>query len=133
MAEDKVEFEDIEGGVTFSKEDISIRIIVLNHLKKICLLSCDEFIGGYYNSVTEWHGELRYVKKVYVPDARARYIQAVDSLYDILIPFFDTQFSKEKEEIQKMPSDNNDKKLEKTRKLFQELNKLLLRKNYLAE
>ena len=56
-----VQFEDMEShSGSFGKEDITIRGIVLNHVKKICQLSCEEFIGGYFNSVTEFHNGLKY-------------------------------------------------------------------------
>lgn len=134
MAEqvEEVQFEDM-GNSSFSKEEITIRSIVLNHIKKILQLSCDEFTGGYYNTLTEFQGSLKYVKKVYVPDTRARFSQAVETLYYVLNPFFDKDFKKEDENIQKMPTKTTEEKLEKAKNLFKELNNLLYRKNYLAD
>ena len=133
MAEDNIDFEDMESGSHFSKEETNIRSIVLNHIKKICLLSCDEFTGGYFNSVTEFHGSLKYTKKVYVPDARAKYCQAIDTLYDLMIPFFDKPFKKALEDIEVMENKSPEQKIAKSRKMFKELNKLLHRVNYLGE
>lgn len=135
MSEDSskgVEFDDMENA-SFSKEDVTIRGIVLNHVKKICMLSCDEFRGGYENNITEIKDGLKYVRKVYVPDARARYNQAIDTLYDLLTPFFDDLFKEVDKIIQEMDTKIPDKKLEKSRKLFKELNNLLYRKDYLSE
>lgn len=125
--------EEVENTTHFSKDEITIRGIVLNHLKKICLLSCDEFRGGYENNVTEWHGSLRYIKKVYVPDARARYCQAVDTLYDLLLPFLDKEFEKEHNKIQDMLESTPEERKTKSRVLLQLLSKLLHRKNYIGD
>src|SRR3990167_8335322 len=134
MNKDNYEFEDMESSSFHSgKDELNIKTIILNHVRKICLLSCEEFIGGYHNIVSEWHGEIRFQKRVYVPDARAKYSQAVDRLYDLLMPFFDKPFNLEDDKIQKMPIGTPDKKLEKTRALFQQLNKLLNRRDYLNE
>ena len=132
MPDDEYQFDDMDHG-SFSKEEITIRSIILNHLKKICLLSCDEFVGGYNNTVTEWHGSLRYVKKVYVPDARAKYCQAVDTLYDLLLPFLDKEFLKDYDSVKPMKESTPDERQKKSRALFQILSKLLHRRNYVGE
>jgi hypothetical protein len=128
----EISFDDVEN-VSFSKEDITIRGIALNHVKKILSLSCDEFTGGYYNTVTEFHNGLKYVKKVYVPDARAKYYQAIDNLYYLLDPFFDSKFIEANKVIQTMSIKTNDDRLKKACILFTELSRLLNRKNYLAD
>lgn len=66
-------------------EKLSFKAIVLQHLQKILSLSTNEFIGGYWRNVVS--GSM--VSKEYVPDSRACYIQAVESLASILHPHFD--------------------------------------------
>jgi len=135
-------------GFISNDERLSFREIVLSHLKRILEISSNEFRGGYYNE--QIHGS--YVSKEYVPDSRACYIQSVDSLFDVLLPHFDETMkndskeyleerNKEYEKILKEWNAITDKpdwsgywnahKLPFSRQLFQKLNLLLNRKQYL--
>lgn len=120
---------------------LEFRDLILQHIKKILDITTIEFRGGYEREVVVGN----QVVKEYIPDTRKQYIQSIESLSDILLPFFDdkikepyeiiiekikvlTNVMKEKKEI----SDKDVRtytldKLELCRKLFQELNLLLSR------
>ena len=80
-----------------NKEKLSFREIVLNHLNKVLEISRQEFMGGYWKQIA--HGATTHTE--YVPNSRKCYIQAVESLVDILYPYFDKQMHKEHDEILK--------------------------------
>jgi len=67
-----------------SKEKTTWREIVLEHIRKILECSRTEFRGGFYFE----RGENPPIR-VYVPDTRQTYMNAIDSLADVLLPFFD--------------------------------------------
>ena len=75
------------------KDKISWKLIILEHIKKILELSRVEFRGGYYSQ----QGEQQF----YIGDTRQPYINAVNSLSDVLLPFFDEKMKKVNEEILK--------------------------------
>ncbi len=127
------------------KNKVEFREIVLTHLKRILEISTQEFRGGYWKETPS--GD--FVIKEYVADTRKCYIQSIESLHDVLLPNFDTKIETAMEEINKELKElkeNYDKsktktnediknyiydKLEISRKLFQQLNFLLKRKDYL--
>ncbi len=130
------------------KERTSFRDIVLQHLKRILELSTLEFKGGYNHNVVR--GNISEI--VYVPDTRKCYIQAIESLADVLIPHYDkimeadnkkygeddVKLLKELEEAKEKIKDRRGyvpqyikRKLPLARKLFQQLNRLLKRIEYL--
>jgi len=122
------------------KEKVTIKDIVLEHIKAISLKALSEFKGGY------WKKELKgnFVEEVYVPDSRKEYIQGIEFLSDLLLPDFDkTMKDKNKEIKEKIKSllkdledkkiGNNDyviKKLRLMRNLFQQLMIFLKRSKF---
>lgn len=139
-------------GFITQEQKLSFREIVLGHLKKILELSCNEFRGGFYTT-THSRGTS---SEEYVPDSRKQYIQAIESLHDVLIPHFDKEMgekSKEhneevkeklkeaKESFNKMDEYKQPQwgnywsaiKIDFVRGLFQELNYLLKRIDYLKK
>jgi|TARA_R100000501_G_C2626860_1_gene120650 hypothetical protein len=78
-----------EGFVT-NQEKLSFKEIVLQHLKKILELSTNEFRGGFYNTIYDSRGG--YTKQ-YIGDSRKVYVQSVESLSMILIPYFDKKMN----------------------------------------
>lgn len=132
--------------ITSKYEKIEFRDIVLEHLKKILELTRLEFRGGYIQKKNV--GGI--VEETYIPDTRKQYIQAIESLSDILLGFFDKTMNdknkdlneKMKEQLKKFKDskkeigsvEHNEYMIEKlilSRSLFQELNLLLHRKDYL--
>ena len=131
------EFIDAEStGQTFqTKASISFQDITLRHLNRICQLSCDEFTGGYVNKKLINFGGISQKIETYVPDQRKRYIQAVNTLYDLTYSFFDKVMNKEDiklDEERKKEKDIN-KLIEVSRKRFRSLVSLLKRLNFLKE
>lgn len=128
------------------KEGTSIREIILEHLKKILEISRCEFRGGYYEE--KFTGNVN--EKIYVPDSRKQYIQAVESLSDVLLPYYDKDMEERAKAIdieieeslntfEKSKKSTGSKehnvyvitKLKLMRMLFQQINYLLHRNNYL--
>jgi len=96
-------FEDGENYSSFRKEGMSFKDIVLLHTRKITQLSCVEFRGGYWNineipvSVREF--TTYKTNKIYVPDSREEYSNAVEVFADLLFPHFDSQMKEAEEKL----------------------------------
>ena len=122
-------------------ENVSINVIILNHINKILKVCEQEFRGGYYTYTYTNNTE----QKVYVPDARKIYIQCVEALSDILLPYFDKDMNDFNEKLitsmdellEKYSKEEIKKdiyvigKFRLIRGLFQQLNLLLKRAKYL--
>ena len=123
------------------KHKKTFRDLILNHLSKILELSCDEFRGGYIKKEIKGN----YVEEVYVPDSRKRISQAIEFFSFLLQPKYDKDMNEKSEEIKKKLEINlkeyNEEKISKDRftinkltlmkSLFEELNFLLAKKDYL--
>jgi len=136
-----------ENFVTDNKDGITHSGIVHKLLDKITTeLAVKEFRGGYQKPVMMAGNP--YME--YVPDSRAEYIQAISALTDILLPKFDEKMTEEydeyieaieeldkefKDKLEDMGDDSHKKytreKVKLNRILFQRLNLLLDRTNYL--
>lgn len=79
----------VEGFVT-NQEKLEFKQIVLQHLKDILKLSQTEWRGGYEVRIPHPYanGQMYYTNE-YIPDTRESYFNAVVSLSDILLPYFD--------------------------------------------
>lgn len=131
-----------------NREKKSFRDIVLSHLAKVLEISTHEFRGGYWQTKTRIAGASTLTDHFYVTNVRKEYIQAVQSLADVLLPFFDKEMKKDYESIMKKFNDASKEPKEKkgeeegedkgvlerlglSQKLFQKLNLLLHRTDYL--
>ena len=130
-------FEDAEQIKYGFDKQLTFKLIVLQHVKKIGEFASVEFRGGYFDEKTELVGGLPLTKKVYVPDTREVYNNAVDYLADLLFPRFDTEMraafvdaEKKIGEISK-EQDYRHEKRKINRVLFRELCCFLFRKKYL--
>jgi len=132
---------------TSNKEGLTHSGIVHTLLNKITTeLAVKEFKGGYQK--TTIIAGMPHTE--YVPDSRSEYIQSIEALTDILMPQFDeimnTEYKEYLEAIENLEEkidfkdmrigDDNHKKFTKRkmkliRTLFQRLNLLLKRTNYL--
>ena len=144
MEKDIDVFIDAEEFVGSSKE-ASFRSIILNHISKISLICIKEFKEGYWQKKPISTAGGVYMSETYVEDMRLAYINAIDFLYDSLLPHFDTTMKRQGTRInnklnsllksftknKKSKTDWIDEKLSSKRKLFQELNLLLYRLKYL--
>ncbi len=98
-----------------NNDKLEFKTIVLEHLKNILNITCK--MGEYESKVS-------------------CYVDAVESLADCLLPFFDEDmeeaYGKYNEEVLKEDNNNSARKLKKIgRDLFKETNKLMGRKDYL--
>ena len=127
--------------ISKQKEKKTFRDLVLSHLNKILELSCDEFKGGYTQKVVKGN----CVEEVYIPDSRKRISQAIEFFSFLLQPFYDKDMNdkskKIKDEVKKNLKEFDENKIERDKfrikklrcmmNLFEELNFLLKRKDYL--
>lgn len=133
MAFDKVSFEDETDG---NNAVLSVKEIILLHIKKISNLCCNEFTEGYWIKKPMKVGDGVVVIETYQPDTREAYCNAIDFLLDISLPFFNEADMKDllklieddEKEYTKAKESNDplwtSKKLVSRRKMFKELNKL---------
>lgn len=95
------EFIDAESDQSsFSaKNEISFKMIALEHFRKVCSLGSVEFRGGYWqNKSVLTKGGVTMTEKSYIPDTREEYCNAVDVLYDLLMPHIKDKIYKEFDE-----------------------------------
>jgi len=132
------------GDYGYNKDKGSFKEILHGHLKKILDITTNEFRGGYYRTSVQNNTTV----EEYIPDSRKCYIQAIESFSDVLLPYFDKEMN---EAYNAMADDlelsrqgllqldlNSDERqlliinrLELMRRLFQQLNLLLKRVDYL--
>lgn len=131
MAEEN-SFIDAEE-VLNKNEGASYKDIVLRHLSKISEISSKEMTKGYWLQTPA----AGFTIKKYVPDGRKSYINAVDFLHDVLLPYFDEEMTSKSDEIEEEVSEIEEedkviinKVLRTKRKLFQQLTLLLKRLDF---
>ncbi len=135
MTEEFIDAESYSGGGG-KKFKLTFEEIVMRHLRQICSLSCDEFRGGYTNKqIIALPGGMSTRNETYIPDARARYNQSVDSLYDLIYSFFDEDMKKEDKRIQTLVKECKDKQgmTQLKRDMLRSLCTLLKRLNFLRD
>lgn len=127
-------------------EELTFRLVLMEHLRRISQLSCTEFTGGYWNEVISKNG---ITNRTYVPATHEAYSNAIGTMADLLSPYFDKEMMQKEtlltEELEykgKLIERTNKSESEKTneykivrafvyRSLFRELCRFLFRKNYL--
>jgi hypothetical protein len=103
MIENDTQFEDAESyNYSFDKNKLTFKDIVLLHLKKMTEYASVEMRGGYWETRNRMQGQQIFTDKIYVPDTREIYSNAVEVLADLLSPYFDGDMSKAEEEAEKM-------------------------------
>ncbi len=124
-----------------AKEKRTFKDLILDQLNRILELSVDEFRGGY----TQKKVVGNYIEETYIPDARKRMSQAIEFFSFLLQPLYDKDMKKQSDTLKRKIGSNlkkfNDKKIERDvfrinklnlmKELFEELNFLLVRKDYL--
>jgi len=136
----------------FSKEQYSIKEIILRHLRKISDIACEELQKSYWQKKPIKVGDSVAIMEVYHPDTRLSYIGAIDFLLDMIrckIPedsagnfenFLQTYDEDENRLFEECKGEFSDKtelknewieiKLERRRKLFGEIMLMLDRIDY---
>lgn len=142
------EFVDADSYQGGGKDQLSFKIIMLLHLKKISQFQSKELRGGYWIKKTVAVGGSMIQDNYYIPDTREEFCGVIEHLHDLLLPHFDkgmnearAKHDKAVDVIEKeyFEADNDDKyeqrfrrkKCRLCRKLFQELSLFLKRENYL--
>ena len=136
--DEELEFIDAESsaGGYGKKFKLTFEEIVMRHLRQICALSCDEFRGGYTNKqIIALPGGMSTRNETYIQDARARYNQSVETLYDLIHSFFDKEMKAEDEKLKQEEKNckTKDEVVIIKRKYFRALCTLLKRHNFLKE
>lgn len=92
MEDDGVTFTEADEFRDNNAEKLDFRFILMEHLRKVLTLSCNEWKGGY--NLVDSRG-----KQTYIPDTRAEYWNAVDALADLCLPHFDKKTKEKFNEI----------------------------------
>ena len=114
MSDADVQFEDAEytSGNSF-KDKITFRDIVLSHVRRIAQYGSVEFQGGYWeHKPVSINGNTTTVSK-YVPDSREVYSNAVETLADMLYPYFDSQMKEAEVKARKLLQEVKDEAIVK--------------------
>lgn len=78
--------------VTLKEEKITIKEVIIFHIKKISDLATKEFTPSYWSKKPTKIGDGIALVETYHSDSRMAYCNAVDFLYDLIIPHADKQF-----------------------------------------
>lgn len=112
----------------YNNEIPSLKEIALLHIKKISEICCAEFSKGYWEERPIKVGTGISVMRIYHPDNRMVFCNAVDFLAWIVYPNSDDIF---KGLVEGLADDKDlDKRLDERKKLFQEMNKMFNRVNF---
>ena len=125
--------------VTSGNAKVTEKDLVMTHLREILTITRKEFRPAY--SVVTENGGIR--QETIADDNRKAYIQAVESLSDILAPYYDDKTKeveaailKELDELREKSEGESEEyikqKFRLMRKLFRQLSFLLKEKEYLA-
>lgn len=101
MSDEDTQFEDAEQyNYSFDKNKITFKDIILMHLKKIGEYSSVEFRGGFWEErITQTNPST--IIRIYIPDTREVYSNAVDYLADMLFPYFDDKMNQAEQQSMK--------------------------------
>lgn len=100
MPEDN-QYEDAESyQFNYSKDKLTFKDIILQHLKRISEFASVEFRGGYWHQKPVKLGNgTTAMSDEYVPDSREVYCNAVEALADMLYVYFDDEMRMLEEDI----------------------------------
>lgn len=115
-----------------NKEGLSIKEIILRHLRKISDICCQEFTGGYWQKKPIKTAGGIIFTETYHQDIREAYCNAIDFLIDVLYPSGDKDFKKYVDANENIDKEEEDikKRLIKKRKTFKEMNLMFDRINF---
>lgn len=83
---DQPQFIDAETYSGGKNDEITFRMIVMEHLRRIMTLASVEWYGGYW---AEKPSKAGMMIETYIPATHEAYSNAVDGLADLLHPFYD--------------------------------------------
>lgn len=97
--------------------------LLMNQMDKVRLSGSVEFMGGFWEIRTKVVAGSTIQEKFYVNDTRQVYIGAINQLFLLLLPNFDTEFDEKEVEIEKQIEEHNEnKEKEKKNKKENEFN-----------
>lgn len=105
-------------------QKLDFNTIVMRQIDKVRAAGSVEWMGGYWErkpySISGTSGAMT---EQYIPDTREVYINSVDVLFDLLLPYFDDDFDKKFDELEQEKKKHVDglyDLLEKNKKLADE-------------
>lgn len=102
-----VDAEAYQGG---KGQDLTIQAIIMEHLQRITVLGSTEWHGGFWYTHHHSAGG-QIAEKRYMPAANEAYSNAVNTLADLLCPFFDEEIQQaEKEHREELDQELQDLK-----------------------
>jgi len=104
--------EDEDQDLEFTAKPSSFKEIVMDHLRRITLLSSCELRGGYYSTVTSKTGD---EKEIYVEDSREALSNAIYCLAHLLLSKHDKEMKPKFEEFEKELKEQKEKFLKGTK------------------
>ena len=78
--------------ITLQKEKLTIKEVIIMHIKKISDISCKELTPSFWSKKPMKIGDGVAIVETYNPDTRLAYTNAVDFLLDLLMPKADKHF-----------------------------------------
>lgn len=87
-------------------QKLDFNTIIMRQIDKVRTAGSVEWKGGYWERKPyAVAGTMTSLSEVYIPDTRQVYINSVDSLLDLMIPYIDEQFKKENKVLEKAYND----------------------------
>lgn len=93
--DDGIEFIDAENYHPTPKGSMTYEQIVLQQINRCVVEGSKEMAGGYFKEKVTRHG----IVEQYIPDQKQVYIQCINSLYDLLLSYFDDEMKEFDEEF----------------------------------
>lgn len=116
----------------YGMKTLSLKEIILRHLRKISDICCKEFTGGYWQKrPVRTPSGVMFIEE-YHEDVREAYCNAVDFLIDVLYPDSDDDFRDYIKENEKIDNEEKDikKKIIKKRETFRKITEMFERTGY---
>lgn len=98
-----------------TQQVLGYREIVLQQVRKITTIYSRELTSGFYKK-TQPNESGKQEIVAYIPDGRESYINAVEVLYDLLLPKFDDEMKEDNKKLQKDIEDGYSKIQENQKK-----------------
>jgi len=78
--------------ITLQKEKVTIKEVIIMHIKKISDLSTKEMTPSFWSKKPMKMGDGVAIVETYHPDGRLAYINAIEFLLDLMMPKADNKF-----------------------------------------
>ncbi len=127
-----VDFDVKEESEYSTDNGLSIKQIILRHLRKIGDICCQEFTGGWWEKKPIRTSNGVMFSEYYHADVREAYCNAIDFLIDIIYPLGDKALQDYIDENEKVDAEISDikEKLKRKKMTFREINQMFERTNF---